>query len=372
MSEENEVFSIVFKLLKIPVSVLLHFMEAGITTEDIFRHDPSELASAIGFSGKKDLFDRHARDEKLIEAKKIWERMHRHKVKVIGIFDDAYPVRLLNTPDPPVALFMLGEPDPSPSHPISVVGTRKPTPYGIGFCESFIKETGEYFPDLKVISGLAYGIDAAAHKAALKEDLTTIAVVAHGLDMIYPAQHRRLALDILHSGGAIISEYLFGEKPYRPHFLERNRIVAGLADVTVVVESDIKGGAMSTANFAFSYSRDVMALPGRISDELSRGCNHLIRKQKAHILTSAADLIECTGWQPLEINVNPNQRNLFPELDGNSKIVYDILRYSTEPIQTDRLIAQSGLPINKLLEILGELEFEGIVMRYPGNRYAIS
>lgn len=190
--------------------------------------------------------------------------------------------------------------------------------------------------------------------------------------MIYPAPHRDLARRIVKTGGAIVSEYPFGERPYRQRFLERNRIVAALADVTVVAESDIKGGAMSTANTAFSYSRDVMALPGRTSDLLSSGCNLLIRKEKAHLITCAADLIELTGWQPLDAKIDTRQRNLFPELEGDPKLIYETLRFSREPMQVDRLHALTLIPISRLMSALGEMEFDGIIIRHPGNRYSVS
>ena len=255
---------------------------------------------------------------------------------------------------------------------VSVVGTRKPTPYGLEFCNRFIDEIGDYFADAIIVSGLAYGIDAAAHKKALDTGLNTVAVVAHGLNMIYPAANRNIAKEIIHSGGSILSEYPFGTKPFKPNFLSRNRIVAGLSDVTVVVESNIKGGAMSTANFAFMYNRDVMALPGRSTDELSSGCNLLIRKNKAHLIESAADFIETTGWLPLDIPVNQKQRNLFPELQGDEKRIYEMLKNNRDPVQIDLLVQQTGISASKLLIILTELEFDGIIMRHPGNRFSIS
>lgn len=286
--------------------------------------------------------------------------------------DDDYPTRLYAVEDAPIFIYVLGAADLVSRHIISVVGTRKPTAYGIGFSGSLVKDLATYFPDLIVVSGLAFGIDAAAHRGALEAGVTTIGVVAHGLNMIYPAAHRDLARSIIQQGGALISEYPFDSQPYRQRFLERNRIVAGISDVTVVVESDIKGGAMSTANTAFSYSRDVMALPGRISDKLSSGCNHLIRKQKAHIITSPADLIELTGWQPLDLKIDTSQRNLFPELDGDTKIIYEALRFSQEPLTTDRLHMLTLIPMPQLMSILGEMEFDGIIIRHPGNRYSIS
>ena len=298
--------------------------------------------------------------------------MQTHALRGYFLMDSDYPTRLSVADDAPVFLYQLGQTDLDSRHVINVVGTRKPTPYGIEFASNLVAELAAYFPDLVVVSGLAYGIDAAAHRAALEANIATVGVVAHGLNMIYPAAHREFAREIIRKGGSLLTEYPFGESPYRQRFLERNRIVAALSDVTVVVESDLKGGAMSTANTAFSYSRDVMALPGRITDKLSAGCNYLIRKQKAHIITSAADLIELAGWQPLDLKFDTSQRNLFPELDGDQHLIYEALRYEREPMQADRLHQLTLIPISRLMSVLGEMEFDGIIIRHPGARFSIS
>ena len=373
MKEDKEVYSIGLSILKgVDAVIVKGFAEAGIEPDEIFRLDRSELKSALGLSHTPEWCEKLARESALAEGRRQWEQMKRHMVNALSLLDPDYPERLFEIPDPPVVIYTLGEANLNAMHQASVVGTRKPTPYGIKFCESLVKELSEYFPDLSIVSGLAYGIDACAHKSSLANNVTTIAVVAHGLNMIYPAPHRQLAKEILRKGGAIISEYRFNEKPFRQRFLERNRIVAALSDVTVVVESDIKGGAMSTANTAFSYSREVMALPGKITDSTSRGCNHLIRKGKAGLITCAADLIETTGWQPETLIIDSSKRNLFPELEGTAKIVYDTLRFQDEPVQTDRLHQLTRIPMPQLLSLLGELEFDGVVMRHPGNRFSIS
>lgn len=352
-------------------SVAVRLEEAGISPADFFAMETSELSAALGIS-RNMAFEKMMRDEAIFRARKEVELMERHRIKGVFILDADYPVRMMQVPDAPVMVYQLGESPLESDHVINLVGTRKPTAYGLDFCSRLVKDLAAYFPDLIVVSGLAYGIDAAAHRAALEAGVRTVAVVAHGLNMIYPAQHRDLAKSILANGGAIITEYPFGETPYRQRFLERNRIVAALSDATIVAESDIKGGAMSTANTAFSYSREVMALPGRSSDKLSSGCNHLIRKEKAHLITCAPDVIELLGWRPLNMNVDARQRNLFPELDGDAKIVYDTIRYSREPIQTDRIHLQTLIPMPRLMATLGEMEFDGIIIRHPGNRFSIA
>lgn len=343
----------------------------GLTPEDVFCGNADELSDAMGMKGKI-VIEKMTLDEALFRARKEEELIRQHHVKTLFLLDDNYPMRLSEIPDAPVILYQLGEADLNAKHIVNIVGTRHSTAYGVDFCNKLVSDLAVYFPEMCIVSGLAYGIDAAAHTASLANEVTTVAVVAHGLNMIYPSAHRDLARKILSKGGAMVTEYPFGEKPFRQRFLERNRIIAGLSDVTIVAESDIKGGAMSTANTAFSYSRDVMALPGRVSDQYSSGCNHLIRKEKAHLIGCAADLIEVTGWKPLDINIDVTQRNLFPELEGEVKLVYDTLRFSQEPLQLDRIHQLTLIPIGSLLSLLGEMEFDGIIVKHPGNRFSIA
>ena len=345
--------------------------ESGLTPEDFFLRDTREVSEAMGLRGRIAV-EKMTLDEALFRARQEESLIEQHHIKTLFLLDDNYPARLCEVADAPVMLYQLGAADLNAEHVINVVGTRHCTAYGVDFCNKLVGDLAVYFPEICVVSGLAFGIDAAAHNAALANKVTTVAVVAHGLNMIYPSAHRDLAKAIIQAGGAIVSEYPFGEKPFRQRFLERNRIVAGLSDVTIVAESDIKGGAMSTANTAFSYAREVMAVPGRISDATSAGCNRLIRKEKARLIGSAADLIEATGWKPLDMNIDVKQRNLFPELEGEVKLVYDTLRYSRDPLQLDRIHQLTLIPVGNLLSILGEMEFDGIIIRHPGNRFSVA
>lgn len=370
--DKEVIYKMAFSFLKrkVNANLLREFEQRGMSPEAFFTLPTKELVSRLGIQ-KQQEFDKISREEALAAARHEWGQIKNHGILPLFVLDDDYPQQLAETDDPPIILYKLGAAPLDRSHIISVVGTRKPTPYGLDFCNKIVEEIAEYFPDAAIVSGLAYGIDAAAHKKALEKGLTTIAVVAHGLNMIYPAANRNIAKEIIRQGGAILSEYPFGTKPFKPNFLARNRIVAGLSQVTIVVESNIKGGAMSTANFAFVYNRDLMALPGRSSDDLSSGCNLLIRKNKAHLIECAADLIEVTGWQPLNLPLNVTQRNLFPELDPDSQKVYDVLKFSREPVQIDLLVNQTGLNAAKLLGLLSELEFDGIITRHPGNRFSL-
>lgn len=373
MNPDSEIiYKMAFAFLKkkVNIELLREFAIREVTPEEFFTLPTKELFRKLGLPQNHD-FDKMAREEAMALARNELSLIKKHNILPLFCLDDNYPPRLAETFDPPLIIYKLGDGELDGEHMISVVGTRKPTPYGVEFCNKIVEEVGEYFPDVEIVSGLAYGVDATAHKKALEKKLVTIAVVAHGLNMIYPAANRNLAKDIVRSGGAIISEYPFGVKPFKPNFLARNRIVAGLSDVTLVVESNLKGGAMSTANYAFMYNREVMALPGRSIDDLSSGCNLLIRKNKAHLVERAADLIEVTGWKPLNVPVNPQQRNLFPELTGNAKIIYEILKYNTDPVQLDQLVHLTGLSTSILMVELSELEFDGIIMRHPGNRFSV-
>lgn len=372
MSEEDKVKGLALSLIKgMNLAILQKMEDCGVSIDEFFEKETTELSFVLSLSRHLD-FSKEKREEALDRAFNLYESMKRRNVFPLFILDEEYPSRLASIPDAPLVIYKIGKGSLNGQHIVSIVGTRKPTPYGIEFCKRIIEDLGAYFPDLCVVSGMAYGIDAASHQASLERGLQTVGVMAHGLDMIYPANHRDLARKIIKNNGTLISEYPFGEKPYRQRFLERNRIIAALPDVTIVVESDLKGGAMSTANLAFSYSRDVMAVPGRISDTLSAGCNRLIRSQKAYLLTSAADLIETTGWKPLDLKVTSQNRNLFPELEGDMKVIYDVLRFSQEPLQLDKLHSLTGISVSKLMSELGELEFEGIIIRYPGNRFSIA
>lgn len=365
------IFKIAFTFLKkkVTIDLLQKFEERDVTPETFFTIPTKDLISRLGIRNDHE-FDRMAREEALANSRAEWEKIKKHGISPLFILDDDYPSKLAEVSDAPLILYKLGDADLDSQQIVSVVGTRKPTPYGVDFCNKFVDELGVYFPEAVVVSGLAHGIDAVAHKRAINKNLPTVAVVAHGLNMIYPAANRSLAKTILKEGGAIVSEYPFGVQPFRPNFLARNRIVAAMSDVTVVVESNIKGGAMSTANYAFQYDRELMAVPGRVSDDLSSGCNLLIRKNKAHLITCIADLIEVTGWQPLDIKIDARQRNLFPELEGNEKLLYEMLQYSSEPVQMDQLMHKTNLSVSALMALLSEMEFDGIIIRHPGNRFS--
>ncbi len=284
--------------------------------------------------------------------------------------DAAYPSRLRECNDAPLILFYRGTADLNAGHIISVVGTRNATDYGKNLCLHFCRELKELLPDAIIVSGLAYGIDIHAHRAALQNQLDTVAVLAHGLDRIYPAVHRHTAVEMISHGG-LLTEFMSGTNPDRQNFVKRNRIVAGISDATVIVESAVKGGSLITADIAESYHRDCFAFPGRIGDVFSEGCNHLISSNHAVLLESAGELVKAMNWDhPKEIPVTI-QRQLFPDLNPKEKQIVDLLQKYPEGIQVNNLVVESNIPITHMTGILFELEMKGIVRNYAGGVYKL-
>lgn len=353
----------------ISAKVVRQLAEAGLTPDEWASSDLGELSSRMGCDSSR-LLDWVARDKVLAAAEREADFVERSRISVFSLMDRDFPTPLYDIATAPVILYRVGECLLEGTHMLSIVGTRRCTSYGVGAVQSLVEGLAAYFPDLIVVSGLAYGIDVAAHKAALDHGLRTIAVVAHGLDMVYPADHRDVAARIVRSGGAIVSEYPSGTRPFRGRFLERNRIVAGLSQGTLVAESDMRGGAMATARNAASFGREVFAVPGRVTDESYRGCNDLIRRNIASIVTGTPDIMEALGWSPEGMHIDLRQRNLFPELEGDTRRVYDLLRFESDPVPLDVIHMRLGIPVHALSALLSEMEFDSLVRRHPGNRYS--
>lgn len=319
--------------------------------------------------------------DKLIKALDCPEALHRaeeelkyaekNQIQCITLNDAAYPSRLKECEDAPLALFYRGNAPLNALKVISMVGTRHATAYGEDLCQSFIRELKELRPDVLIVSGLAYGIDICAHRAALQHGFATIGVLAHGLDRIYPGAHRKTAIDMMDHGG-LLTEFMSGTNPDRQNFVKRNRIVAGMSDATIVVESAIKGGALITAELAESYHRDCFAFPGRTTDIYSAGCNELVRNNRASLLSSAEDFVNTMGW-----NISQDkpqgaiQRELFPELDEEEKKIVQVLHRNPDGIQINILVVETNIPINRMSAILFELEMKGIVRALAGGVYRL-
>lgn len=284
--------------------------------------------------------------------------------------DEAYPSRLRECDDAPLVLFYRGISDLNQRHIISMVGTRNATDYGKDICMRFIGELKELLPDVIIVSGLAYGIDIHAHRAALQHKMETIGVLAHGLDRIYPSVHRRTAAEMTQCGG-LLTEFMSGTNPDKQNFVKRNRIVAGISDATIVIESANKGGSLITAEIAESYHRDCFAFPGRINDMYSAGCNELIRSNRAVLLQSAEELIKAMNWDSEVQAPAVIQRQLFPELDENEEKIVSLLQKHPDGIQINTLVVESNIAINRMTGILFELEMKGIIRTLAGGVYKL-
>lgn len=373
MMQEIDVHTLAMALAKgMTARLMLKWDSESLSPRDFFSMEASDVASALGITSRHSLAS--VRREELLErAEHELTFMGHHNVRAYICTDRDYPYRLLQNYSAPPVLFTYGNGPLQSEHVVSVVGTRRPTAYGLKWCESIVEECCRQCGDIQVVSGLAYGVDACAHNAALAAGRETVAVVAHGLDMVYPAAHRQLAYDIASRGGLIVTQYPSKTQPFRNNFLARNQIIASLADATIVVESGIRGGALSTANAAFDLDREVFAIPGRIGDEMSEGCNNLIRKNKASIITGADTVVKAMGWHSADTDTaTPQQAQLFPELSDEQMPVYNILKASDEPMSPDAIHIASGMNIAAVMSVLGDMELDGIAVRLPGNRYSLA
>ncbi|MBK8521701.1 MAG: DNA-processing protein DprA [Ferruginibacter sp.] len=294
--------------------------------------------------------------------------IEKYKITPLFINAENYPKRLLNCYDSPPVLYYRGNAGLNTSRIISVVGTRNNSDYGKNVCEKFIEDL--LAENILVVSGLAFGIDTIAHKAALKNNLQTIAVLAHGLDRIYPPQNKTLAKHITEQGG-LLTEFISNTNPDKQNFPKRNRIVAGMCDAVIVIESSKKGGSLITAELGNGYNKDVFAIPGRINDSKSEGCNYLIKNNKAALINSAQDFLEMMNWIPGPKATAKKQRELFIELTPDEKIVVDILQ-QRESIQIDELYFKSGLSSSAVATALLMLEMQNVIIALPGKLYKLA
>ena len=294
--------------------------------------------------------------------------IEKYNIQPLFITDAAYPQRLLHCYDAPPLLYYKGTADLNASKIVAIVGTRNNTDYGKQVTETLVKALSSL--QLIIVSGLAYGIDAIAHKCALKNDIPTIGVVGHGLDQIYPAAHSGLAKEMLKHGGGILTELKSNTQPDKHNFPGRNRIVAGISDATIVVESGIKGGSLITAEIADSYNRDVFAVPGKIMDTKSQGCNYLIRNNKAILLDDAELFVDVMGWKDSHLVKKQPQTALFISLTEDEKKIVDLLREKgTKHI--DELNRASGLSNSVVAAAVLNLEMQGVIAVLPGKMYKI-
>lgn len=338
--------------------------------KDFFSIPERELKALTGSRSK--VYERKYRDEMLRKAEKELQFVQEKNIKVVYYTDDDYPRRLANASDAPILLYTIGQCNLNAKHVISVVGTRRSTHYGAQFCDRLVSDLSTMLAgEVIIVSGLAYGTDINAHRAALKYNVPTVGVQACGLNKIYPAEHRNDAAHIVQTGGAIVSDYTSQDEIHRGNFLARNRIIAALSDCTVVVESANKGGSLVTANIAASYSRDVFALPGRVTDEFSKGCNRLILNNQAAAITCAEDLIRAMRWESKEIPVQGKELELFPQLTAEQQSIVDFLRKQGD-LHINDLANSLNVPIYRLMASLVELDTKGIISTLPGCRYTLN
>lgn len=295
----------------------------------------------------------------------------KHGIKAICLNDDDYPYRLKEVPDAPLMLFCLGNADLNSRHIINIVGTRHCTRYGEDLIRRFVADLRVLCPKILIVSGLAYGVDVHAHREALNNGLETVAVLAHGLDMIYPNSHRDIANEMIQHGG-LATEYMTRSKPDRLNFVRRNRITAGLCDATILVESAKKGGGLITTRIAKEYNRDVFAFPGPVNAPYSEGCNNLIRDCGAGLITSAEDFVKAMGWEDeamLEAARNKGiERDLFPNLSDDERKIVNALKRVND-LRQDEISVRTGIPVGSVIAIIFQLEMKGVVKAYAGGIY---
>lgn len=333
------------------------------SAQGIFKERKTVLQKidGIGIAKLSGLFDAIH----LEEAEQELQFIQKNGIEVSFFKDEDYPKYLKHCIDGPILLFKRGNIDLQEKKAISIVGTRNITSYGIAFIEQFIEEIAPLNPI--IVSGFAYGVDIAAQRMAMEHNLQTIGCLAHGLNQIYPKVHKRYVSKIEKNGG-FFTEFWSTSNPDRENFLKRNRIIAGMTEATVVVESAAKGGSLVTADIAGSYNREVFAVPGRSSDKFSIGCNNLIKQQKAHMLTSVADLVYILGWKLQEKTKKPIQNELFVELDETEKSIYEYLQLNGKQL-LDTVALECKLPIFKVSSTLLNMEMKGVVRPLPGKLF---
>jgi DNA processing protein len=293
----------------------------------------------------------------------------KHHIQILTQYNNEYPKKLLNFADMPLVLYYRGEADLNAKKMISIVGTRAASDYGKLMTEGFVTASSKY--NVTIISGMAYGIDAIAHKTSVKVKVPTIGVLAHGLDRIYPTEHKLLAKEILQAGGGLLTEFMSGSKPDKHNFPKRNRIVAGLCDALIVAETGVKGGSMLTAHYGMAYKKVIAAFPGRATDKNSMGCNTLIKNNIAHLIHGTQDVLELMKWSNTTThNSNKKQRSLFYELTVDETCIIDLLeKYGT--MQIDAFYEAIDLSPSKIANVLLSLELKTLIQSLPGKKYQL-
>jgi DNA processing protein len=334
------------------------------SAEAVFNEKKNNLLKIDGIGSVliSDLFGKHH----LNEAEQELKFMRDENITCLYFEDDTYPEKLKHCIDGPILLFQSGKINLKQQRIISIVGTRKITTHGIATCVALVEELSLYNP--VIVSGFAYGTDITAQKAALKYNLQTIGCLAHGLNQIYPKTHKKYVANIEQHGG-FLTDFWSTDDFDRNNFLKRNRIIAGLSEATIIIESAEKGGSLVTADIANSYNREVFAVPGRITDTQSVGCNNLIKHQRAHVLSKAADIPYILNWQT-DDEIQPVQKKLFVELDTDEKIVYNFLKDNGKEL-LDMIALKCDMPTFRIASILLNMELKGVIRPLPGKQFEV-
>ena len=332
--------------------------------EQVFKEKKATLSkiNGIGNHVLSHLFD----EKNLKLATEELNYIKQNKIEYSCFLDETYPTNLQHCIDSPILLFKEGNIDFSNKKIISIVGTRNMSSYGRDFCNKLIEDLAPHNPI--IVSGFAYGVDICAHKAAIKNNLQTIAVLAHGLEEIYPKVHKKYVSEV-HKNGGFLTEFWHNETPLRENFLKRNRIVAGISKATIIIESAEKGGSLVTADIANSYDKDVFAVPGRTTDLYSKGCNNLIKNNKAFLLNSGEEIVRMLNW---DIKEKPKtiQKQLFVELNEKEQKIYDLLHLKGQQL-LDVISLETHIPVYQLSSILLQLEMKGILKPLPGKLFEL-
>jgi DNA processing protein len=338
------------------------------SAEQVFREKEKVLRTIPGVGSI--LARNIIHSEGMSRAGREVEFLQKNNVKALFYLEDDYPQRLLSCADAPIILYVKGNPLLNCTKVISIVGTRHATEYGRKMVDQFISSLSERGYSMLIVSGLAYGIDIQSHKSALRTGMPTVAVMGHGLETVYPSMHTAIAREMIENKGGLVSDFLSNSPIDRTNFLRRNRIIAGLSDATIVVESAKKGGALVTADIANSYNRDVFAFPGKVGEPYSEGCHFLIKSNRASLIETVNDLEYVMNWSASKSQSDATQPCLFYDFNSDEKLIVDLLRNDGE-MAIDMICIKTTLPMNKVSPTLLNLEFAGIVKGLPGKVFKV-
>lgn len=333
------------------------------SAQSVLKSKSQQLKSIDGIG---DVLIKNLKDKTIFEkAEQEMRFIEKEKINILYYQNDNYPAKLKHCIDGPVLLFASGNLNFENRKIISIVGTREVTPHGIDFCKKLVEDLAIFNPI--IVSGFAYGVDIVAHQAAMENKLQTIGVLAHGLNQVYPKPHKKY-ISRMEENGGFLTEFWSNSNPEKENFVKRNRIVAGMSEATMVIESAEKGGSLITAIMANEYNRDVFAVPGRTSDRLSQGCNNLIKTQRANLMTSAADLVYILNWELESKATKPVQKQLFVTLDNDEQKVYDHLQQNGKQL-LDIIALECDFPIFRISSLLLNMELKGVIRPLPGKLF---